>query len=227
MNLDELKEKWYSQEHEIDKGLNLNVFHLSTLQSANSALKKLSYEKIMEVIVGLACLVFTGNFLFENYKDYKILIPAILLHAFFLFQVAANGYQFSILRKIDFSQPVLKSQQQYAILKRLRLQVTFWILLLSPLLWVPFLIVLMKSLTGINPYLILNNTWLFANILFGISFIPLMFWAAKHFSKKWQGYPFLKHVLDSLAGNELKAMNNLLEQLNSFEEDHNKFTNRK
>ena len=227
MNLDEIKDKWYSQEHEIDKGLTLNVFHLNTLRIANSALKKLSYEKITGIIIGLACLVFTGNFLFENYEDYKLLIPAMLLHAFFLFQVAANGYQFSILRKIDFSEPVLKSQQQYTILKRLRLQVTFWILLLSPLLWVPFLIVLIKSVTGINPYLILNNTWLFANILFGISFIPLMFWAAKYFSKKWQGYSFLKHVLDSLVGDELKAMNNLLEQLNSFEEDHNKFTSRK
>ena len=46
MNLDEIKDKWYSQEHEIDKGLTLNVFHLNTLRIANSALKKLSYEKI-------------------------------------------------------------------------------------------------------------------------------------------------------------------------------------
>lgn len=217
MKLDELKDKWSAQEHEIDQGLHLTFFQMITLQRADSALKKLSSETLVEVIVGLACLTFTGNFLFENYGEPRLLIPALLLHAFFLFQVASSGYQFATLRKIDFSKPVLESQQQYAVLRRLRLQVTFWILSLSPLLWVPLLIVLIKSLIGVDPYLILNNTWLLANILFGISFIPLMLWVAKHFAKHWKGSPFVKHLLDSLAGDELKAINNFLEQLNTFE----------
>lgn len=221
MNLDEFKDKWSAQEREIDQGLHLTFFHITTLHRANSALKKLSSETLVETIVGLACLTFIGNFLFENYGEPRLLIPTLLLHAFFMFQVAISGYQFATLRKIDFSQPILESQQQYAVLRRLRLQVTFWILSLSPLLWVPLLIVLIKSLIGIDPYLILNNTWLLANILFGISFIPLMFWVAKYFTKHWKGSPFVKHLLDSLAGDELKAINNFLEQLNAFEKYRN------
>jgi hypothetical protein len=219
MKLDEIKTQWTAYDMELGNRWQLNLSLLAGWKKAESALQGLSRVVVVEMVAGLITVAVLAGFLVAHFQELPFFLPALGLHAFAIFQVASSGYQFVKLREIDFSAPILVSQKKLAVLRRLRTRVTMWTLILSPLLWVPLLIVLLKGLLGINAYESLDTPWLIANVLFGIAFIPVMIWASKHFSPRWQGSAFVKGLMDYIAGHELSDMNAFLARLEEYEQD--------
>lgn len=217
MNFDDLKSQWVAYDAAVQSNLKNTLNVAAGWQKANSALQRLSRSVVIEMIIGLLTLAVLGGFLFDYYQEPAFFLPGLILHLFTIFQVAASGYQFAKLKELDFSAPVLASQMKLARLRRLRIRVVMWTLILSPLLWIPLLVVGMKGLLGVNVYALLNSTWLIANVLFGLAFIPAMVALSRYFGPRWQGSALVKSVMDHIAGDELKAMTAFLKSLEQFE----------
>ncbi len=219
MKLDEIKTQWTAYDKELGNRWQLNFNLLAGWEKAKSALQGLSRTVVVEMMVGLVIVAVLAEFLIAHYQELPFFLPALVLHAFVIFQVAFSGYQFAQLRKLDFSEPILASQKKLAILRRLRIRVTMWTLILSPLLWVPLLIILLKGLLGINAYETLDTPWLLANVVFGLAFIPVMILASKYFAPRWRGSAVVQGLMDNIAGHELRDMNAFLASLEKFEQD--------
>jgi hypothetical protein len=89
-----------------------------------------------------------------------------------------------------------------------RLRTTKWILILSPLLWTPLVIVLFHAVTRLDPYALFGR-WLAANFAFGVLVIPLLLWLARR-----KRVRRLAHYLD---GKRLAAARKFLASLAELE----------
>ena len=218
---DEIKTRWTAYDKELQNSLQLNIRLLNGWQKANSALQGLLRSVIIEMSIGIVTISVLGSFLFDHFSEMTFFIPALVLDLFTIFQVVFAGYQFATLREIDFSMPILVSQKKLATLRRQRIQVMMWTLILSPLLWVPLLIVTLKGLLGLNVYELFNTTWLLTNVLFGVAVILLMIWLSRYLAPRCQGSSVIEQLKDGVAGHELSEMNSFLESLRNFEQDQN------
>ena len=134
-------------------------------------------------------------------------------------QLAFGIYQLDALNSLDFAAPVLALQKRLAELRIRRIRVTQWTLLVSPLLWAPMLLVLIKGLLGVNPYAILDATWLAANVIFGIAVIPLGWWASRRFARRFGHTRFMRRLMDDIGGQSLADAVAHLDHLVQFESE--------
>ena len=164
-------------------------------------------------------LLLIGSFLYEHITTVRFAIPAAMLH---LFLIGVFGTLIQLMvatQSIDYSKPIGVIQNDLERLKMRRIRYTQWVLLLAPLLWTPLMIVMMKGLLGIDAYHGLGTTYLLANLLFGIAFIPLAIWLSKKYSKRMGHSPFFQRLMDDIAGDSLKRASAILVQLSEFEEE--------
>lgn len=221
MNFDDIKNQWAAFDKKLELNLRLNVRlqRDSGLRKANSALRRMLLSVFLEVLIGLACAGALITFIGNHFREWPFLAPAIALNAFVVFHIVFGIYQLTVLRGVDFSAPILVSQKKLATLRLRRIRVTMWTLLLSPLLWVPLLIVMLKGLVGVNAYAILDAGWLVANVLFGVAIIPLMLWVSRRYAEHWQRSSFMHHLMDDIAGRSLNEATTFLDELASFEQE--------
>ena len=125
--------------------------------------------------------------------------------------------QWIALRTLDYGAPVFDVQKRLATLRVGRIRTIKWILLLSPLLWTPTLLVGFHALTGLDPYAFMDGKWLAANLLFGLAFLAGMLWVSKRYGDRWNRFPAVRHLMDAIAGRSLVAANGTLEEIEQFE----------
>lgn len=219
MELEDLKDRWEAYDRKLDASFRLNtaVLREINLSRADSALKRLSRLLVCELLVDLAAVVALGAFIAGHAGEMRFLAPAVLLDLCAIGFVIASIRQLVALHSLDYGAPVVAIQKQLQALRIERIRVTKWILLLCPLLWTPLLIVTFEGLFGLDVYLFLDGTWLAANLLFGLAFIPLMLWAAQRFAGRWQGSPLVQSLMDDLAGRSLVEATGFLSTLSRFE----------
>ena len=85
------------------------------------------------------------------------------------------------------------------VLKAQRIRITRWVLILSPLVWTPLLIVGLQVLFGVNFYAF-GGVWLACNLIFGIAFLIAMVWASRRYADRMQGSPAIQRLMNSRAG---------------------------
>jgi hypothetical protein len=221
MDLQDLKNRWAEYDRKLEGSLRLNTRLLRevNLSRVDSALKRLSRLLVFELLVDLGAVVALGMFIAGHAGEVRFLAPALLLGVCAVAFVIRSIRQLTALHSLDYSAPVVAIQKQLTALRIERIRVTKWVLLLSPLLWTPLLIVALEGLLGVDAYLFLDGSWLAANLLFGLAFIPLMLWAARRFASRWQGSPLVQSLMDDLAGRSLVAATGFLSELSRFENE--------
>lgn len=221
MDLQDLKDRWAEYDRKLDTSLRLNtrILREVNLSRVDSSLKRLSRLIIFELLASLGVAVALGMFIASHIQETRFLVPAAALDLCALALVIASIRQLAALHGLDYSAPVVAIQKQLEALRIERIRATKWTLLLSPLLWTPLMIVAIEAMFGVDVYLFLDGAWLAANLLFGLAFIPLMLWAARHFATRWKGSPLLQSLMDDLAGRSLVVATGFLSELSRFEEE--------
>jgi hypothetical protein len=221
MELQDLKNLWAEYDRKLDTSLRLNsrIWRELNLSRVDSALKRLSRLLVFELLMNLAVVMALGWFIAEHAGEMRFLAPALALGLCAVALVIASIRQLAALHSLDYSAPVVAIQKRLEALRIERIRATKWVLLLSPLLWTPLLIVALEGLFGLDAYLFLDGRWLAANLLFGLAFIPVMLWAARRFAGRWQGSPLVQSLMDDLAGRSLVAAAGFLSELSRFEEE--------
>ena len=70
-----------------------------------------------------------------------------------------------------------------------------------------------------NAYEIFPPSFLFANLGFGVAFLLLMIWMARHFADRFNGSPRLEQLMDHLAGRSLAGALAGLREIADFERE--------
>ncbi len=220
MNFETLQTPWatYEQNLALNLKLNLELLRATRFQQANSAIRPIMLAAAAELALGILSAILLVMFAANHLTTLPFLLPAVALYMFVIFQVAFAVYHLLIIRAVDFGAPVVALQKKLVQLRIHRIRVTQATIMLSPLLWIPLLIVLFKAV-DVNANTAFDNTWLLANVLFGLTVIPVTLWMAHRFAGSFQRLPFIQQLLDDIAGRELNTAIDFLAKLSSFEQE--------
>ncbi len=218
MELDDLKRRWQAQDPSLDAGLRLNaaLLQATVLQKTRGSLRRLSLGLWVELTMNGVSVLLLGSFWFDHLREPRFLIPGLVLHLAALALLATNVRQLVALRQVDYGAPVLEIQRRLGAIRTERERAILAIFLLSPLLWTPLLIVLVRGLLGIDPYLVLGPPYLAANVAFGVALLLLGLGLARLFAPKVKASPRLSRFLHTLAGDHLNRAIGFVDSLDRF-----------
>jgi hypothetical protein len=221
MNIDDIKTQWAATDRKLEASLRLNASLLREvrLDKARAALEPLTRFLLIEALLNFVAVFLLGDFIANHIREVRFVIPAVLLDGCAILLMAGGLHQFVALRSTDFSAPVVSLQKRLELLKRQRVIITKWTLLMAPLLWTPLLIVGLQALLGIDAYAAFPAKWLVANLLFGAAFIPAMLRISRRYADRWKGAPLVQQLLDDIAGRSLCKATAFLETLARFEQE--------
>jgi hypothetical protein len=218
MELDDLKAQWNEIDRKLDASIRLNtrVVRESLLGKAESALRRLSFFVTAEMIINVPLLYIFGSFMADHVTEPRFLLPALLLHLFVIAQLGSAIHQLVAVKRIDYGEPIVSIQKTMARLRVQRIRIWKWTLIVAPLLWPPLFIVAVHGLTGIDPYVVLGR-WIAVNFAFGIAFVALMVWVSKRFGTRISGWPWMRRLMDDIAGRSLSKATRFLDDVAKFE----------
>lgn len=221
MDIEDLKRTWEEQSRKLDASLRLNtsLLRASVLSKAATALTRLSWQLLPELLLNLCLAVWLGWFIGEHAEEARFLLPAVVLQLGVIALIIGSIHQLVAIRSIDYSAPILAIQKRLGSLKVQRVRATMWTLLAAPLLWILVLIVALKGLIGLDAYAVFDGAWLAANVLFGVAVIPLAVWISRRQADRMDRSPFVQSLLRDIAGYNLNAAMGFLGSLEQFEEE--------
>jgi len=221
MELDDLKARWIDFDRKLDASLRLNtqLVRASLIERTERALKRSSFAAIAGCLGNLLVIVWLGSFMADHFGEPRFLIPAAILDAGAIVLLVVSSQQVVRMRTVDRGKPVTEVQRELQMLQIRQINLTRWIVFLSPLLWTPLAIVMLKAAFGVDAYQ-MRPAWLLANLLFGLAAIPVLFYGSRALSKRWKGTPWLRSIMRDTAGQSLVEAAGFMEELARFEASH-------
>jgi hypothetical protein len=222
MELDILKEKWAEQDRKIDSCIALNrrlleTVHMNRLQSP---LRRFSLFAGLGVLLGLCTLSILGRFIYAHWTEPRFAIPAICLHVWVIVFAAASIRQIVMALQIDCDGPIALIQKQIESLRLLRLRVIRWALLTGQLVWwMPFIIVALQGLWGLDAYKVLGVRFVIVNVAIGAALIPAAIWISKKLEDRMERSPAMQRFVRDLAGYNISAACDVLATLSELEHE--------
>jgi hypothetical protein len=189
MELDDLKSAWaqYDKKLAVNLKFNEELLRKMNLNSSKKELQKPLINELLSVAVMFILIVYVVASSIRFIDEPKYCIPgfisALLVLVFLLFAIIkANKFL-----SIDYyGSSVLKLQKDIATLNRLVLRLRKFELVLFPLLVLPLLPLLFKTIHNIDLYQNIRLLSIEIILILGIGF-PLTFWINKHmYDKKFK-----------------------------------------
>jgi hypothetical protein len=218
LDLDEMKQTWAVQDRKLEESIRLNKRLLTAahLNGARSALQHLTFFLSLGAVVWLAIVVALGNFIYEHVTVVRLALPAVASDLFAIGMFGATVAQIAGLQRIDYGKPVATIQRQLESLRVLRIRTVQWGLSAGTVVWAPFLIVASKAVLGVEGF---SVPWLWTNLVFGLSLIPLAIWLSKIFGDRMGQFPFVQRLMNDIAGRNLNEAIGFLATVSEFEHE--------
>jgi hypothetical protein len=222
MDLDDMKQIWTEHDRKLDESIRLNkqLLTAANLNRARTTLQRLTFFLSLGAVVWLAIVVALGNFVHEHVAALRLALPAVASDLFAIGMLVATIAQIARIRQIDYGKPVATIQRQLGRLRVLRIRIVQWGLLAGTVVWAPFLIVVSEAFFGVKDFSApWFWTWFWANVAFGLSLIPLALWLSKRFGDRMERFPFVRRLMDDIAGRSLNKATNFLGAVTAFERE--------
>ncbi|HKC23168.1 MAG TPA: hypothetical protein VKF32_00420 [Thermoanaerobaculia bacterium] len=221
MDLEDLKRLWEDHDRKLDAGLRLNrrLLEQTVLGKAETRIRRLSRYLVLELALDVALAFWVGSFAAEHVGEARFLVPAVALHLCVLALAVASIRQLVAIGALDYGAPIVSIQRRLESLRVERLRATKLTLLFAPLVWTPLLIVIVKSLVGLDAYAAFGVPWLAANLLFGLLAIPLGIALSRRYADRMASVPFVQRLMRDLAGRSLSDAADFLGSISRFEEE--------
>jgi hypothetical protein len=218
LDLDEAKEQWAAHDRKLDESIRLNrrLLIALNLKEVRAALQGVTLFSGLEAVAWLAIVGALGDFIYEHVSSLRLALPAVALDLFSIGMLGATVQQIAGARRIDYGQPVVGIQKQLENLRISRIRMTKWALLAGTVVWPTSVIVASKVLFGLEAY---NAAWVWANVIFGLSLIPLAVWLSKRFGDRMGRSPFIQRIMNDIAGRSLTSAAAFLANLSEFEDE--------
>jgi hypothetical protein len=213
MNLENMKQEWAAQEPAIEAGFNLRselqglirteLRRAEDISKTKSAFRRVTLYVLLDQSMTVAGLVLNGIFIGNHYREMRFLLPAIVLHLALLGLIVAGAFQHEALSRINFDGPITEIQARVERLRILRIRITQAVCLLSPLLWLPLLVVGLRGVVGIDAYRVFDLTFWIANLLFGLAWIPFAIGIARRFGGRFSSSRIGRQIVEDITGSSL------------------------
>jgi hypothetical protein len=217
-DLDEMKKLWIAQDKRLEESILLNRELLSSanLKKARSALQRMALLLSLEAVAWFAIVGFLGSFIYHHIGTLRLSLSGLALDVYAIAMLAATVRQIVGIREIEYGRPIAALQKQMEMLRVLRIRITQWALLGGTIVWAPFVIVTGKAFLGVD---VDNAPWLWANVAFALCLIPLALRLSKAFGERMGRFPWIRRVMNDLAGRNSKAAADFLGKLSQFDAD--------
>ena len=218
MELQELKETWRRYDERLERQVRINLHLLKTveLDRTRSALRRLAAGPILLIVLGACMQVGLGLFIAAHLGQPRYLAPALILDAFAVFLVVSSALQLSVLARIDYDGPVARIQENVERLRVRRIYFSTLHKLSGPLLWLPALIVGLKAWLGFDFYAHFDHLWIATNFAFGLAVAGLAVWLARRFADGRVAWPWLRNLMEEIAGRNLAKARASLREIEDF-----------
>jgi hypothetical protein len=222
MELDDLKHAWQTLDRRLQQQntLQFELLREKRVDKMKSRLRPLFWGQIASILFGV-CMVLLGIHVWPSHSDVPhLLIAGLVMHVYGVATIIASGIVCGMIRGIDHAAPVLELQRRLAKLRKAYIIGGMCVGLPWWVLWVPFMMTLAMSVTGIDIYAIAQTSgpalnWL--NLSIGIGVLGLIGTKAFH---HWSRHPkraaLGKTLDDAAAGGSLRKAQAELDALQAF-----------
>lgn len=219
MELDELKTQWAEYDRKLDRMARIGggLVAEARARKAGSGLSWAYHGIVFEQLMSIPTVVLLGVFISQHFSEPRYLVPAIVLDVFAVLSIVSCALQLSELNGVDYSEPVVAIQKKVERVRVLRLRTVRWGFLLWPVLWVPFMIVALRGVLGIDGYALFHGGWLTIDLAAGAAITVLLFLLSKALAGPFQRSRIGGRILDALAGRNLSRARTFLAELQQLE----------
>jgi hypothetical protein len=221
MDLDDFKDKWAGHDRTLEASVRLNrrLLSAASVSRARSGMQRLAAFVAFEMVIQLAAVGMLGEYAYVHRASLRFALPAAALDVLAIAFLVSLARQMAAALRIDHGRPIAALQKQLGELRVLRLRHIRWTLLAAPLAWTPLLIVVLEGVFGVDAYRVPGTAWLWANLLFGLAFIPVVVWVSKRFGQRMGRSLAVQRLVKDLAGHEVNAAAGFLAEISEFERE--------
>jgi hypothetical protein len=223
MTFEEMQQQWMAQERRIDTLVRVNreLLRERTARPLRKSMTRLSVFSALEAVAAAAGLLWTGSFLFVNWAEPRFLLPGLALHLWLAAALGASVYEITLARSLDYAAPLPELQRRVAELRAFRIRSMRVALLTGQVVWwIPFGIVALWGLFGVDLYRLVSLEHLLLQVGAGLALVALLPWAARLLVRSGAATGALAGTSRLLAGTDLASAERALTELARFETDH-------
>lgn len=225
MELDELKQAWQTLDRRLQQqnAMQFQLLREKRIDKMKSSLRPLLWGQIIQILFG-AWMILIGVDVWASHREVPhLLIAGLVMHVYGVATVIAGGVVCSGIAGIDHTAPVLELQRRLARLRRnyvisgMCVGLPWWVM------WVPFIMTLAMSATGIDIYAVADASsplanWL--NISLAVGVLGLFgTWAFHRWSRHPSRAALGKKLDDGAAGGSLLKAQAELDALKAYAEE--------
>ncbi|MCK9488005.1 MAG: hypothetical protein M0Q42_01130 [Xanthomonadales bacterium] len=219
LDLDKLRGQWARQTRRIDDSL---VLDLDTVRARLQRKVVTTFawhrrRRLAGLVIGGGVLVALLAFMAGHWQQGQWLALAALLLPLLLAELVIDVREWLALRRLDLTAPVMQVRQVLHRLRWRRLRLAKGYLLLSLLLWWPFVLVLFKGLFGVDLLQHLPASVFWVNLVVGVAFIPVAWLVAWALDRRFGHSPGWQRFLDDSAGMTWRRASDAVAEQASFE----------
>ena len=218
--LNDLKQAWAKLDQRVDADFTRMQAMTSALATdrAQTLVRRALWLPSTELIAAGIGLVLAISCLFHRGGP-VFLACSIAMLAFLVALIVSAVWQIVTIAGLDLAAPVVATQRQLGRVRAHRIFATKWVLLLSPVLWIPFFVVGVELLFGAEGTAIFTPGYLLANLLVGLAISAVLLWLSRRLAERLRDSSFLRRLLDDIAGRRLVAARGFLARLDGFERE--------
>ncbi len=220
MTIDDLKFAINEVERRIDTEATVSASAKrawASLHRSERALRPLSRTLSWELSATAIAVVLLIAFLGRYGAAPAFAVSGAVLLAFEIAHLVATIRQMVVFSKLDFAGPVVALQSEMAELSALRSQVTRAILLLSPLMWPPILLVGVAVLFDLDASAVVSTPWFIWNVVFGVAVLLGGLGMLRERPAWMRNSAVLRSASDHLTGATLRRALALADEAATFE----------
>ena len=225
MELQEIKDLWIQYDQKLEKQVQLNMHLLRKveLEKTRSALRKTATDPIFSLIFGALMFIALMPFTMNHINLLPYAVPALALGLYAVLLVIDSAYRLSIIKKIDYEGPITEIQSHVEKLRIHNLRYTLSLNLSWAILWFFIPIIILKGLGGFDFYGLYHG-WIVWNLVFcatfGVGLIALVIWLARRYTTDQITQPWLKNLMNNLAGHSLAKARASLQEIEDFNREN-------
>jgi hypothetical protein len=221
LDLDSLRNRWSAQGREIDAQLGLDLDAVRRLQTARtrSALGRHRGGLLVQLLTGAAGIGLLALFALRHGSEWPYLLAALPLLGLLAVHFIVDARQWRAVAGIDYSAPVVALRETLDALLQRRLRLVRTVVYISPLIWWPMLMVIVKGLWNIDLLDWMHPSVLPITALAGVAVIAIVELAAHAIARRFPQAPALRRFLDDLAGPTFQRASEHVESQLRFERD--------
>lgn len=218
MEFDDMKAAWQTLDRRIEQqhALNLQLFRDSRSDKARTGLRPLYWGQVAQIFYGVL-MILLGVSVWRSHSEIpQLFVSGIIVHVYGVVAIMLAGITLGMIRRLDYSAPVLAIQKQIAQLRSFYVRSGMIVGLSWWLFWIPFVACFFAWLAGVDVFANMGGAigWSAGVGVAGL----LATWGFHRWAERSGHVRWVKAMNDNMGGSSLRKVQALLDEIKRFEQ---------